>query len=460
MTITELAELLPASSLVTDPADVAPYATPWRGDAGRTELVVRPGTVDELRETVRWAVRNRVRLVPQGANTGLVGAGVPGDEGSSVVVTTSRLTDPLEVHPADGAVVAGAGVVISTVQELAAPHGLFLPIDLSADASVGGLVATNAGGSRVLRYGDVRRRTLAVQAVLAEEDAPVIGDLRPLRKRNDGPRITDLMIGSGGQLGIVTAAVLELAPVPEHRSTCFLIPGADVGPAMLAQHVQRLAGDSLAAVELLSEAALRLTAEHVPSQTVPFLAQVDDYVLLVEIERDEDRLLTLLDGLADLLHDAVVLEPDRAWGLRHSLSEAQRLAGHVVGLDVAVARSQVDRLRERVRSELGRAHPDALLAEFGHLGDGGMHMNVVLPSDDRELGAAIRRLVYAVVEDCGGTFSAEHGLGPINLAHWLEVTPAAERSAVAAVKRALDPFGVLGNAMVARALSRSGEDER
>lgn len=446
---------LPDGAVLTDPAEVAAYGAPWRGPVGRTEAVVRPGSLDELRETVRWAVRHRTRLVPQGANTGLVGSGVPGREQGSVVLSTSRLTSPLSIDAQDGVVTAAAGVLASAVQAAAAPHRLFLPIDLSADASVGGLIATNAGGCRVLRYGDVRRRTLALQAVLADDEATVVGDLRALRKRNEGPRLTDLMIGSGGQLGIVVAAAVELAPVPDARSTCFLLPRPEADLTTLTGLIERSAGGRASAIELLSRASLQLVADQLPSVGVPFLPQVRDDAVLLELEQDEDQLLTLIERLPqDLLDDVVVVKPERAWAIRHALSEAQSLAGHVIGLDVGAPRGGVHQLRCEVRARLQHAHPDALLAEFGHLGDGGLHLNVVMPAPgDGAAAADIRRLVYAAVQDSGGTFSAEHGLGPSNLAWWSRTTPAGTRHALARIKQTLDPAQVLGNAELAAALA-------
>lgn len=452
----ELHNELPAEALLSDPADLVAYGKPWRGPAGRVDLVVRLASVEELRTAVRWAVRHRVRLVPQGANTGLVGAGTPSGPAPATVLSTARLTAPLRVLPRDAAVVAGAGVRASNVQAAAARHGLFLPIDLSADASIGGLIATNAGGSRVLRYGDVRRRTLAVQAVLADEDASVIGDLKPVRKRNDGPRLADLMIGSGGQLGVVVAAVMELAPAPHARSACFLLPAAGPGLDRVVQHIERTARGRVSALELLSRESLQLVARQLPSVPVRFLDAVVDDALLLELEDDEPSLLRLLEYLPpELLVDIVVTTPERAWALRHCLSEAQAAAGTVVGLDVCVPRSRIGEVRTTLRDSLARTHPAALLADFGHVGDGGLHLNVVLcPSDGGQAGD-IRRLVYETVEQHGGTFSAKHGLGPANLAWWTDTTPPAVRHALSRTKKAFDPAGVLGNAELALALSES-----
>lgn len=452
----QLAQVLPSQAILLNQSDVEPYTTPWRGPAGLADAVIRPGSVQEVRHAIQWAVRHRIRFVPQGANTGLVGAGVPTKhDGPVVVVSTDRLLSPLHIDPLDRFVRAGAGVRVSSVQSAAAEQGLFLPIDLSADASVGGLVSTNAGGSRVLRYGDVRQRTLALQAVLADEDATVIGDLRSLRKRNDGLRLPDVMIGAGGQLGVVVAAVLQLAVVPEHRTMCLLLPARGADLAALSAAVERVGSGRVSALELMSRRALELVAEHLPAVPVPFLGQTFDDVLLVELEDDEAALLSLAERLpVELVDDVLVTSPNRGWAVRHALSEAQAHAGVVVGLDVAVPRARLTGLRRAVADRLARSHPDATLADFGHLGDGGLHLNVVLsPSAAPDAAGPIRELVYQAVQECEGTFSAEHGLGPANLAWWDRTSSPATRRSTADTKRLFDPNGLSGNAELAAALT-------
>jgi FAD/FMN-containing dehydrogenase len=446
-----LAAGLPDSAVLGPEADLSPYGRPWRGPAGRPAWVARPADLEQLRAVVRWAVRERAPFVVQGANTGLVGASVPDGSGRTGVLTTSRLAAPLEVHVDDRAVTAGAGVLLSAVTQAAAPHGLELPVDLSSDPSVGGVVATNAGGARVLRHGDVRRRLLGVQVVLADPDATVLGDLRPLRKKNDDLRVADLVVGSAGLLGIVTAATLELAPVPSERATALLVPAGPV-PAVCAG-LEGSLGPALGALELVSGAALRLTVEHVEAVTDPFPGSEPAEVLLVEAEGEQarDRLLRALEALGPLLDDAVLMPPERAWGLRHAVSEALARAGTVLGLDVAVPRGAVSAVRAEVGDVVRRSAPGATLAEFGHVGDGGLHLNVVLATGTD--AAALRSAVYDVVQRHGGSFSAEHGLGPVNVDRWRQQAGPGGLAALTAVKRALDPYGLLGTDALRAALT-------
>jgi FAD/FMN-containing dehydrogenase len=449
-----LAAGLADGALLGPDDDMSAYEQPWRGQRGRAAFVARPGTLAEVRDVVRWAVRHRVPLVAQGANTGLVGASVPGVEGSAGVLSTERLVTPFEVHVDDRAVTAGAGVLLSAVEAATSPHRLELPVDLSADASVGGIVATNAGGCRVLRHGDVRRRLLGVQVVLADDDATVLGDLRPLRKKNDTLRLTDLVVGSAGLLGVITAATLELSHRPAERATALVLPGGQL--LELCDGLERALGQRLGALELVSGDALRLTVRHLEAVTDPFPGQTPEVVLLVEAEGAgaEDALVEALEQCGDLVEDAAVLPVERAWGLRHGISEALALSGTVLGLDVSLPRGALVAARSEAADVVRRGLPGAVLADFGHVGDGGLHLNVVLPEDhDPAAAAALRHDVYALVARHGGSFSAEHGLGTANVAWWVEHEDPAVRRTLAGVKRVLDPYGLLGTEALRAALT-------
>ncbi len=456
-----LSASLPAGGVLGPDQDLSAFGRPWRGAAGRPGWVVLPADLAQLREVVRWAVRERAPFVVQGANTGLVGSSVPDGSGVTGVLSTARLTAPLDVHVEDRAVTAGAGVLLSAVDAAVSSHGLELPVDLSSDPSVGGVVATNAGGARVLRHGDVRRRLLGLQVVLADDDATLVGDLRPLRKKNDDLRLADLAVGSAGLLGVVAAATFELAHRPSGRATALMVPA---GPLVeVCSLLERALGTGLGALELVSGAALRLTVAHVDAVTDPFPGREPADVLLVEVEGDQarDRLLAALESLGPLLEDAALMPPARAWGLRHAVSEALARAGPVLGLDVAVPRGAIGAVRAEVGEVVRRTAPDATLADFGHVGDGGLHLNVVLaPGTEDSAGTALRSAVYDVVARHGGSFSAEHGLGPVNVDRWRQQLAPGGLAALAAVKRALDPYGLLGTDALRAALTMTPEGTR
>ena len=213
---------LGAGAVLVDAGDVARYGEPWRGPSGPPAAVLRPRDVDEVRAVVRAARSTPFQLLAQGAATGLVGASTPPPDTDpaarpTVVLSTERLRDRIELDPVGATAVVGAGVRLSELNEAAATHGLTLPIDLGADPSIGGMAATNTGGSRMLLHGDVRRHVLGVRAVIADTDVSVVDELSVLRKHNVGPSISQLLIGAGGALGVITDVALELTPLPAHR---------------------------------------------------------------------------------------------------------------------------------------------------------------------------------------------------------------------------------------------------
>jgi FAD/FMN-containing dehydrogenase len=293
--------------------------------------------------------------------------------------------------------------------------------------------------------------------VLLDDDATVVGDLRPLRKKNDSIRVADLLVGSAGLLAVVSAATFAVTVRERERATAYLVTAASV--VETCQRLEEELGPRLGALELVSGAALDAAVRRLPDVPDPFPGRSVDVALLVEVSGRgaQDALVEALDRLGPLVSDAAVLPPERAWALRHGLSEALAREGTVLGLDVSVPRDALERVRREVARVVEDLVPGARLADFGHVGDGGLHLNVVLPeSAGPSETAALRRAVYRVVTRTGGSFSAEHGLGPVNVDWWLEHEPAPARSALAAVKRALDPYGLLGTEALRDAVTEGG----
>ena len=435
--------------------DLDRYRVPARGPAGPLELVVRPADLEAVRTTIRWARRHGVRLLPQGANSGLAGASTPGAEGGVVVLSTERLRGAPDIDPVGRTAVVDAGTRLSELNELLAPHGLSFAIDLGADPSIGGMVATNTGGARMLRYGDVRRHVLGVQAVLADAEVSVVDELSVLAKDNTGLALSQLFVGSGGTLGVITRVALRLDVLPASRACAWLVPLDDAAMVTIVDRLERDAAAWLSAVEVCSAAALRTTLEQVPGLHAPFAAHaVPPLAALVEFAGPggaEDALVASLAELeaAGLLEDAVVGPPEQVWALRHSVSEGLARAGTIVGFDVAVARSRVADLVHTVRAEVHRALPRTMVADFGHWGDGGVHCSVVVPPDaplDAAELTALRELVFGiVVERFDGSFSGEHGIGPINAAWWSRTRSAGSQRLSRALVELCDPLAVLGH---------------
>ncbi len=447
----ELRTLLDGELLVTGSDDLERYRVPARGAGGELTAVARPRTTDQVRAVVAWARRHLVHLVPQGANSGLVGSSVPGTR-AAIVVSTDLLRAPLQVDPDDRTAIAGAGVRLSELNDAAAPHGLHLAIDLGADPSLGGMVATNTGGARMLRYGDMRHHLLGVQAVIADEDCSVVGRVDGLRKRNEGPALEQLLVGSSGALGIVTAVKVELDVREPDRACAWWSPVDDAAAVTALGEFERAAVRDLSAYEVLSAAAVAAGVEHAG---VPLpIPTATGRLVLVELSGPpgaEDRLVGVLERCRGrgLLADAVVVPPEHAWRLRHAVSDGLKAHGTVTGFDLSVPRPLLPELCAVVTELVPRRAPRARVADFGHWGDGGVHCNVVWPMDappsSDELIDLRQAVVEVTVERFGGSYSAEHGIGPVNAEEWRRRTPPAEQRILGALKASVDPLGVLGH---------------
>ena len=459
----ELIGELGQQGVLTEALDLARYCEPFRGRTGTAAAVLRPATVQQVRSIVGWARRHRVRLLPQGAATGLVGASTPpppGEGPPTVVVSLERLDAEPVVDPVDRTAIVTAGTRLSRLNDTAGAHGLVLPIDLGADPMLGGMVATNTGGARMLRHGDVRRHVLGVRAVVADESCTVVDDLSTLRKHNVGPSPSQWFVGSGGAFGIITDVAVQLEQVATARACAWLVPTGDEAALAALLHLERRHGGWLEAYEVVSAEALDAALAH-GSQVHPFGDRPSPpLAVLVELAGDaastgadaaEERLLGALDELATdgLITDGVVVDPVSAWLPRHAVSEGLRQLGVVLGFDVSVPRPALPAFLRRARQVVHAVAPDAVVADFGHWGDGGVHCNVVLPGADEvdpDLARRLREAVLgATVREFGGSFSAEHGIGPTNADWWLAATSDGVQQLTHQLKSVFDPLGVLGH---------------
>jgi FAD/FMN-containing dehydrogenase len=329
----------------------------------------------------------------------------------------------------------GAGVRLSALNNELRPHGMFLPIDLGADPMIGGMIGTNTAGARFLRYGDMRRHVLGLEVVLADRDGTVLDFTSALRKNNTGIDFKQLFIGTGGAFGVVTQAALDVQPLPQQSATALVIPAdATTAPFALLRLLEEHAGDCLSAFEGISANAMLAAITHVKSQANPFGAMVPDYAILIELAAGgavgdlEDRLTRLLEHATEqsLVTDAVIGKGEQLWTLRHSISPALRLAGHVLGFDLAFDRDRVLAFRSAMTEELARSFPEYRVCDFGHLGDGGVHFSLLRSRDSGsiERDAAITDYVFdAAVTRFGGSFSGEHGIGRANQRIYDRYTP-------------------------------------
>jgi FAD/FMN-containing dehydrogenase len=429
--------------VIVDHDLISSYVTDWTGRfVGTTLAVVRPASTDEVAGVVLVCRELGVPLVPQGGNTGLVGGSVPLH--GEVILSLRRIDGLGPVDPAAGQVTAGAGVALSAVQQAARWAGWAYGIDLASrdSATVGGTIATNAGGTRVLRYGDTRAQVLGVEAVLGT--GAVISHLGGLVKDNTGYHVPSLLCGSEGTLAVVTAARLRLVPAVSHR-TVAILAFADVSHAVDASVHLRRSLTTLEAAELFLGAGLELVCS-VTGMRTPFSAPSPAYLLVEVADRtDPTEALAEATGSLDRMVEEVVVatEPARRsdlWRYREAHTEAINTLGPPHKLDVTLPLGALAGFIDRVPGTVTDIAPGARTWLFGHVGDGNVHVNVtgLAPDDDR-----VDEGILQMVADAGGSISAEHGIGAAKR-RWLDLSrTAAEISAFRDIKAALDPDGIL-----------------
>ena len=455
--IAELQTLLGAAQVLTD-GDLSAWTRDWRKRwQGQALAVVRPGSTAEVAQVLQACTRHGVAVVPQGGNTGLVGGGVPDATGTQVLLSLARLNRVRNIDPANLTMTVEAGCVLQLVQAAAAEAGLLFPLSLAAEGSctIGGNLATNAGGTGVLRYGNARELCLGLEVVTASGE--VWHGLSGLRKDNTGYDLRDLFIGSEGTLGVITAATLKLFPQPVARITALASCNSlDDCLALLGLAQARLAA-GLTGFEVMNEFSLALVRRHFPQLAQPLPAA--PWTVLIEHSAFDDeaaarnRFEALLQAAleAGLISDAALAESlaqsAALWHLRESIPLAQSEEGLNVKHDIALPISAIPGFCARTDAALQAAFPGIRLVNFGHLGDGNLHYNVQSPDGAATTAflatheAAINHLVYDAVQACEGSFSAEHGVGALKRDEL-----AARKSPVAlglmrAIKLALDPAG-------------------
>jgi FAD/FMN-containing dehydrogenase len=429
------------SHVLADEDRRAPFEVDWTlRYRGRARAVVRPADAKQVVAVLAACRAHGAAIVPQGGNTGMVGAGVP--RGGEVVLSTARLTDLGPVDRAAAQVEAGAGVTLATLQAHAREAGLDAGVDLGArdSATLGGLVATDAGGTHAVRHGTVRARVAGLQAVLADG---TIVDRPALLKDNAGYDLPALLVGSEGTLGIITRVRWRLVALLTSRVAA-LVPLASLeqASALLATVRPRLQS-TLHAVDFFMDEGLQLVLEHL-DLPAPLPERAPVYVLL-ECAAASDPTDELAAALAEAgIDDAVVAtdtaERGRLWRFRETHAEAISAVGIPHKLDIGVPLGRLAEFARRVPAEVERVSPGARPVIFGHLGDGNVHVNVLGPAPDDD---AVDEAILRLAADCGGTISAEHGVGRAK-ARWLGLARSpGELRAMAQIKRALDPDGLL-----------------
>lgn len=436
--------------------DAAPYEAGARYGAGRALCVVRPASVEQVQAVVSLCAARRVRVVVQGANTGLTGASSPDASGEQVLLSMGRLRSHCEVDVAGRTVSVDAGVTLDKLNAALRPHGLWFPVDLGANPQIGGMVAANTGGTRLIRHGDVRHNLMAVEAVLFKPAGERVRFGRPLRKDNTGLDLKQLFVGASGTTGVITRAVLEVQPLPRQSATALIAPAAEDAVIPLLLQLESQLGDFLSAFEGMSSAALRSAVAHVPGLRMPFEAKPPEFAILIALESSSSPALTGLDlqevlnnflqeRFGILVADAILGSGDDLWRLRHAISEGTRRLGKPITFDISVPRARLMAFRRAAREIVQKDWPFLQIFDFGHVADGGMHFNLVWPSNvpqafDVVTADAVRERIYRlVVQEFGGSFSAEHGIGPHNTQFYERYASRTQMSLSGGIQKLLDP---------------------
>jgi len=458
----EASALLGQQGLTTDAELIAPWLTDWRGRySGRALALASPASTQEVASLVRLCGAHRVPIVPQGGNSGMSGGATPDESGRALLLSLRRMTKVRRLDVQAREATCEAGVILQALHDAAAAQGLRFPLTLGGkgSATIGGLVATNAGGTQVLRHGSMRAQVLGLEAVLA--DGSVLDLLAPLKKDNRGPDLKQLLIGSEGTLGIVTAANLRLLPALADRAVLWAGLGSIHDARALLLHAEALAGPSLEGFEVLPRHCLEAVLAHVPGARSP-LGGAHEWHALIELAADAaqaEALPTLGQSLlesafaAGLVEDATFAaseaQAEAFWSLREHISPAERALGPAMQHDIAVPVARMAGfIAEAVPATQAR-FPGTTAIAFGHLGDGNVHYHVLAPAGapqgawEQKEGKQISAFVHDLVAQWQGSISAEHGIGQMKLAEFARLGDPVHLAMLRAVKQALDPLGLL-----------------
>jgi FAD/FMN-containing dehydrogenase len=454
--LSALKEIVGEKWILTADEDSAPYLVDWRGMfRGQAIAVVRPKSTDQVSAIVRTCRQYDIPVVPQGGNTGLVGGATPSPEGDAVLLHMGRMNQIRSIDPANHTMVVEAGCILTTAQDAAVQAGRMFPMSFGAEGScqIGGAIATNAGGMRALRYGSMRDLVLGLEVVLA--DGTVWNGLKRVRKNNTGYDLKQLFIGSEGTLGIVTAAVLKLFPMPKERVTTLIAVRDPQAAVDLLVSARQATGDDVDACELIPTCGVKLALKHVIGARDPMEEACDHYLLLeIVTARNDAQLGATVEGLlAEAFEDgrvsnaviaATEAQAQEIWHLREAIVEGQRLEGPHLKLDVSVPLSDIPAFLVKAEAAVLEVDPACRIIAFGHVGDGNIHFNVFPPDgldEDRtaEVSSRIKLAVYDAVQAFDGSISAEHGVGQLKREDVVRYRSPIETRLMALIKDALDP---------------------
>ena len=452
--LNRLAAVVGEAHAIRNAVEMDGYMREWRQIwTGRSPLVLRPGSTDEVSRILAIANETRTVIVPQAGNTGLCGGQIPTDAGNEVVLSLDRMTRILDVDPADNTITAEAGAVLKSVQDAADAVDRLFPLSLASEGScrIGGNLSTNAGGLNVIAYGNTRDLCLGLEVVLA--DGRIWNGLKRLRKDNTGYDLRDLFIGAEGTLGIITAAVMKLFPKPKSRETAFIAVPSPQAAVDLLSLAQDMSGNRVVGFELIAEIALQFSIRHAGVRHP--LAEASPWYVLAELSDPVPGAMMAIFEAAmarGLVTDAALAQSDAQrhdfWTARELISESQKPEGGSIKHDVAVPVSKVPQFLVEADAAVSRLVPGARFVSFGHLGDGNIHYNISQPVGmDKarflDMWNEMNDVVFEVVGRFNGSISAEHGIGRLKAHRMPDIKSPVELDMMRGLKRMLDPNSIL-----------------
>jgi len=459
--IEQFVTVLGEQYVLSQDQDKESYLTDWRKRySGKALAVLLPKTTDEVAKIVKLCASNHVAIVPQGGHTGFCGGATPDNSGKQVILNLKRMNCIREIDAANQTMTLEAGCILQTAQEKAAAQDFLFPLSLGAEGSctIGGNLATNAGGTNVLRYGNTRDLCLGLEVVTAQGE--IWNGMKGLRKDNTGYDLRNLFIGSEGTLGIITAAVMKLFPLPISQWTTLVAIDNIASTIALLSLFQKRATSLLTGFEMMTQESLALNEKHFPQMANPLKGN-PPFTVLIELSdhESEEHVRKLLEAIleeaftANLISDAVIAnnlsQANAFWHMREHITLAQAQEGANLKHDITIPLSSLGSFIQETDLLIRQKYPGVRIINFGHLGDGNLHYNIAPPQgiDPKEFNLshekAIQELVYAQVERCQGSISAEHGVGQLKLgdlrAHKGEVA----HDLMKGLKTALDPQNIL-----------------
>ncbi|MBO9097469.1 MULTISPECIES: FAD-binding oxidoreductase [unclassified Rhizobium] len=454
------AAIVGAAHVLREAADIAPRLVENRGlYHGASPLVLKPGSVEEVSAILKLASETGTAIVPQTGNTGLVGGQTPRDNGADVIVSLERMNRIREVDPVAGIMVVDGGCILADVQKAAEDCGRLFPLSLGSEGScrIGGNLATNAGGTAVLAYGNMRQLCLGLEVVLPTGE--IWNGLRRLKKDNTGYDLRDLFIGAEGTLGIITGAVLKLFPQPLGHQVAFAGIRSVEDALSLFRNASGLCGPALTGFELMPRIGVEFTVRHIDGVRDP-LETVHPWYVLIDISTSDsaetaERMMSALleQGFeAGLVQDATIAssqaQQKALWHMRESMSGAQKPEGGSIKHDVSVPVSQIPAFMHEAEQAVMAAMPGARICAFGHMGDGNIHYNISQPvgADKAEFIGRWRemnRIVHGLVMKHEGSISAEHGIGQLKRDELASIRPEIEMELMRRIKKSFDPAGIM-----------------